>query len=187
MPRRLFPRLGRRPGNAAALVELDHVVLPDAAIGERHQEHLTRATDALPARCLGQVLVAVPAWLLSWISDELEDHSRPGRDLTAGTDDARNLIVTCHVPNRISRPWKLPRQAGSRLRANALICRRPGQTTSGAAGRLGGPLPTAPGSAHWGLQRRSPQARGPLIGPLVCGRSQNRSRSSSGMRVADVP
>jgi hypothetical protein len=44
MPGRLLPRLGRLPANAAALVELDHVVLPDAAIGQRHQEHLTRAT-----------------------------------------------------------------------------------------------------------------------------------------------
>src|SRR5260370_41600738 len=69
MPGRLLPRLGRLPGNAAALVELDRVILPDAAMGERHQEHLTRATDPLPAACPGQVLVAVPAWLLSRISD----------------------------------------------------------------------------------------------------------------------
>src|SRR5260370_27378290 len=91
-------RPGRVPSHAAALGELDHAVLPDAAIGERHHEHLTRATDALPAGCPGQVLVAVPAWLLSRISDELEDLCGPGRDLTAGTDDTRNLIVACHVP-----------------------------------------------------------------------------------------
>src|SRR6202011_5532919 len=69
MPWLLLPRLGRLPGNAAALVELDHVILPDAAISEGHHEHLTRATDALPGGCPGQVFVAVPVWLPGGISD----------------------------------------------------------------------------------------------------------------------
>src|SRR5260370_27931032 len=121
-------RPGRVPSHAAALGELDHVVLPDAAIGERHHEHLTRATDALPAGCPGQVLVAVPAWLLSRISDELEDLSRPGRDLTVGPDDARNLIMACHVPIHSARRGNRPaKRAADCALAQALAAKGRGQ------------------------------------------------------------
>src|SRR6516165_4014246 len=98
MPGRTLPRLGGHPGDPAALVELDHVVLPDSAHGQRHREHVTPAADPLPAGCLDQVVVAVPAWLLSRIGYQLEDPSRPGRDLTAGADHARRLLLSRHAP-----------------------------------------------------------------------------------------
>jgi len=75
------------------------VVLPDAAMGERHREHITGAADALPGGRPGQVVVAVPARLRSRIRDQLEDRSRPGRDLAAGADHARRLL-SCHAPSK---------------------------------------------------------------------------------------
>jgi hypothetical protein len=94
---RPFPRFGGHPGKPTALFELDHVILPDAALGERHREDSTRAADALPGGCHTQVVVAIPAWLLSRIGDQLEDPPWPSRDLTAGADHARRLLPRCHV------------------------------------------------------------------------------------------
>ena len=92
-------RFGGPPGNPAAFFELDHVVLPDGAIvGQRHREHLTRAAHALPGGCAGQIVVPVPARLLSWVRDQLEDPLRPGRDLAARADHARLLLRSCHAP-----------------------------------------------------------------------------------------
>jgi hypothetical protein len=96
VPRRYLPGLGRCPGDPSALLELDNVILPDAAAGGRHHEHVTYAADPLPGRRLSQVVVAVPAWLLSRIRDELEDLPRPSRELATGADNAGNLFVTCH-------------------------------------------------------------------------------------------
>jgi hypothetical protein len=39
-------RLGGQPGHPAALVEFDHVILPDGAPGQHHREHLIGAVDA---------------------------------------------------------------------------------------------------------------------------------------------
>src|SRR5262249_61918736 len=96
MPGRLPTRLGRLPGDTAALVEFDHVVLPNVALCGRHREDLAYRADTLACGGLGQVVVAVPAWLLTRISDELEDRLRPRRDLAAGPDHARNLGVSGH-------------------------------------------------------------------------------------------
>ena len=88
VPGRPLPCLGGHPGKPAALFELNHMVLPDAALGELHRKDITRAPDALPGRCHGQVVVAVPVWLLSRIGDQLEDPPCPRRDLAAGADNA---------------------------------------------------------------------------------------------------
>ena len=90
-------RLGGHPGDPAALLELGHVVLPDAAPGERHREHPTCAADALPGRRPGQVVAAVRARLLSPVGDQLEDRARLSRNLTAGTDHARSLLLRDHA------------------------------------------------------------------------------------------
>src|SRR5215467_14625974 len=113
VPGRLSPHLGGPPGDQAVFVELDHVVFPDAAVGERHREQITRPADPLPVRCPGQVVVAVPARLLSRIRDQLEDPPRLGRDLSAGADHARRLLLDCHVP--IQTRGHGPRDAGGYL------------------------------------------------------------------------
>ena len=97
-PRRLPPRLGRRPGDSAAFLELDYVVLPDGAPGQRHREHVTGAPDALSGRRDGQVVVAVPARLGRRIRDQREDPLRLGRDVPAGADHSRCLLLSCHAP-----------------------------------------------------------------------------------------
>src|SRR5215472_28030 len=74
------------------------MVLPDIAPGQRHREHITRPADPLPIGCPGQVVVAVPAWLLSRLRDELEDPLRPGRYLAAGADHAWCLLLGRHAP-----------------------------------------------------------------------------------------
>ena len=103
VPGRPLARFGGPPGNPAAFFELDHVVLPDAAIvGQRHREHLTRAAHALPGGCAGQIVVPVPARLLSWVRDQLEDPLRPGRDLAA---PLTTRVSSCAV---VMRPFKHP-------------------------------------------------------------------------------
>ena len=125
MPRRWPPRLGRCPGNASALVEFDYAILPDVARGGRHQEHVTRAANPLPGRRLGQVVVAVPAWLLSRVHDELEDLLRPCCDLATGADNAGNLIVTCHTS--IEAPDAERSPPSERASSNARTCLRVGR------------------------------------------------------------
>src|ERR1700683_2464760 len=97
MPRRPLPRLGGGPGDPAALLELHHMVLPDAALSQRHREHVACPADPLAGGGLGQVVVAVPARLHRRIRDQLEDLPRPGRDLTAGADHPRRLLLSCHT------------------------------------------------------------------------------------------
>jgi hypothetical protein len=57
-----------------------------------------QATPGAPRGCLGQVVVAVPARLLSRVRDQLEDPPSPGRDLAARADHPRLLLRSCHVP-----------------------------------------------------------------------------------------
>ncbi len=57
VPWRLPTRICGSPRNAPALIELDYVILPDAAPCERHGEHLTDGSDSLPAGSLGQIIV----------------------------------------------------------------------------------------------------------------------------------
>src|ERR1043165_6303306 len=98
MPGRRLAHLGGAPGHPAALLELHHVVLPDLTTAQRHREHVTDLADALPGVRRAQVVVTVPARLLSRIRDQLEDTLRPGRDLTAPADHARCLLLSCHTP-----------------------------------------------------------------------------------------
>src|SRR5262249_8266656 len=109
MPRRPPARFTGPPGNPAAFVELDHMVLPDGTIvGQRHREHLTRAAHPLPTGRFGQIVVAVPAGLLSRIPDQLEDPPRPGRDLAARADHPRLLLRSCHAPIQTAVPSAAP-------------------------------------------------------------------------------
>jgi len=98
VPGRPLPCFGGQPGNPAALLELDHVVLPDGALADGHREYGTRAADALPGGRLGQVVVAVPARLLSRVRDQLEDPARRRRDLATSADHARRILRTRHAP-----------------------------------------------------------------------------------------
>jgi len=98
VPGRTLPRFGGHPGDPAALVELDHVILPDAAPGQPHRAHVASLADPLPVGRFGQVVVAVPARLLGRIRDQLEDPSRGGRDLAASADHARRLLLGRHAP-----------------------------------------------------------------------------------------
>src|SRR5680860_902017 len=98
MARRFLARLGWSPGNAVTLVELDHVVLSHVVGRRRHDEDITNGADSLPRRCLRQVVVAIPARLLSRVSNELEDPPGLGRNDAAGADDAQVLMLTRHRP-----------------------------------------------------------------------------------------
>src|SRR6185369_8763821 len=89
--RRLVPRLRGPPRDEPALLELDDVVLPDAAHGDRHREHITHRPHPLAGWRFGQVVVAVPSRLQRWIGDEFEDFVRGRRDLTARADDLGSL------------------------------------------------------------------------------------------------
>jgi hypothetical protein len=89
---------GRLPRDTARFLELDDVILPDAAAGERHGERVPDLADALPGRRRGQVGVAIPARLLERVRDELEDSLRRSRDLAAGAHYPLSLIVRCHDP-----------------------------------------------------------------------------------------
>jgi hypothetical protein len=96
VPGRGLARLGGRPGDPAALLELGHVVFPHVARGDRRREHLARAADPLPFRRLGEVVVAVPPGLLERVGDQLEDPLRRGRDLAARAHHADVVLPTCH-------------------------------------------------------------------------------------------
>src|SRR5690349_16661406 len=105
MPGRRLPHLGRAPGHQAALLELHHVVLPDLTAAQRHREYVADLPDALPGVRRAQVVVTVPARLLSRVRDQLEDPLRPGRDLTARADHARRLLLGCHAPIQAPLAW----------------------------------------------------------------------------------
>src|ERR671912_363752 len=94
--------LGRSPRDAPPLVELDDVVLPDVALRRPHGEDITEGANPLPAKCLGQVVVAVPPRLLSRIGNKLEDHPGAGCYLAACADDALTVIVIGHASHRIT-------------------------------------------------------------------------------------
>lgn len=112
-------RLGRLPGDAATLDELDHMIFPNVAAGGQHRENVTDAADTLPSGRLNQVVVAVPPWLLRRIGDAFEDRLKPGRDIPTRADDARNLIITRHSP--IESPDGITRHAGGQLINRGLI------------------------------------------------------------------
>lgn len=86
------------PRDAAAFGELDDVVLPDVAVRGRHGEDVADSADSLAGSGLGQVVVAVPAWLLGRIGNQLEDLVGAAADLAAGTDHTWNLVVARHLP-----------------------------------------------------------------------------------------
>jgi len=115
MARWVLTRLGRSPSHAETLIELDHMVLADRTPGERHGEHVADSADPLPWRRSRQVVVAIPAWLLSRVSDELEDPRGRDRNLPAGADDT-HVIVTGHRPIE-AHATERKRATGTRPRA----------------------------------------------------------------------
>ncbi len=92
------PRLRGAPGDEPALFELDDVVLPDAAYGERHGEHVADGAHPLTRRRFGQVVVAIPSRLLSRVGDEFEDLVCRRRDLAARADDrGSHTLIQQHL------------------------------------------------------------------------------------------
>ena len=83
MPRRSPAWFGWGPGDAPGFVELDDVVLADAATGQRRGEYVSESADALSGVGLGEVVVAVPLRLLRGIGDQLEDPICARCDLAA--------------------------------------------------------------------------------------------------------
>jgi hypothetical protein len=63
------------------------VVVPHAALGDRHGEDITDRPHALTGGRLGQVVVAIPSRLQRWIGDQFENLVRRRRNLAARTDD----------------------------------------------------------------------------------------------------
>ncbi len=96
MPRGFLTRLGRSPGDAATLLQLDHVVLADVALRESHGEDITDGANSLPAGRFQEIVVAVPARLLTGIGDELEELPDLGRNIAVGADNAQILMGTAH-------------------------------------------------------------------------------------------
>src|SRR5215831_14971977 len=120
--RRLPTRLGGPPGDPPALVELDHVVLPDFTPGQCRPEHIASTADPLPGFRRGQVVVAIPARLFGRIGDQVEDRRRADRDLTGGADHPRRLMISCHAAIQAPGP---PRHLA---RLEAAASRPSGQT-----------------------------------------------------------
>jgi len=94
--RRLLTPFGRFPGNAPAFLELDDVVLSDVCLCRRNDEHLTERSDALPVGGFGQVVVAVPARLLSSVGDEFKDALGVRSNLTSRHNDAFAVFLAGH-------------------------------------------------------------------------------------------
>jgi hypothetical protein len=87
VPRWFLAGLGRSPRDESASIELDYVVSPHIALRRRHDEHLAECADPLPGRCLSQVVITVPARVLSG-----DDRGRLGK-VAALTDIQRRQVV----------------------------------------------------------------------------------------------
>src|SRR3954466_8019862 len=115
MSRRFLPRLRGPPCDQSPLLELDDVVVPEAAHGERHREHITDRTHTLARAPFGQVVVAIPSRLQRWLGDEFEDLVRRRRDLATGADDLGSVAVHSPIQQYLdsdklrmhSRTWNL--------------------------------------------------------------------------------
>src|SRR5699024_4471523 len=70
---RLLPLRRGTPGDLPPLAEGDDMVVAHPAVAVRHHEHVADGADSLPGRGLGEIVVAVPAWLLGGIGDEGEE------------------------------------------------------------------------------------------------------------------
>src|ERR1700742_4117477 len=88
MAGRLLPGLGRKPGDLAAFDEFHDVVLSDGTVGQRHLEHVTDLTYALPGGGFGEIVVAIPARLAGRVCDQFENPLRAGRYRAAGSHNA---------------------------------------------------------------------------------------------------
>ena len=85
---RLPADLGGLPGDAAALLELDHVVRAVHALLQGHHEHVPDGGHPLPGGGLGQVVVAVPLGLAGGVRDQLEDDAGRRVDVVGRGHDA---------------------------------------------------------------------------------------------------
>ena len=83
MSGRRLTGLGGLPSDAPALFELDHVILTNRALGERHAEDVADSAHSLSVGCVREVVVAVPPRVPGWIRDQLED-PRGGRAYLPG-------------------------------------------------------------------------------------------------------
>src|SRR5699024_650500 len=85
---RLLPLRRGTPGDLPPLAEGDDMVVAHPAVAVRHHEHVADGADSLPGRGLGEIVVAVPAWLLGGIGAEGEERVRRDGGLAGGGDDA---------------------------------------------------------------------------------------------------
>jgi hypothetical protein len=93
----LLAWFGGIPRNTPTLLELDDVIFPDVRPLGRHSEHFTDRSDALPASGLGQVVVAIPAWLLSRVRNQLKDTLGTCGNLASCANDALTVFFASHL------------------------------------------------------------------------------------------
>src|SRR6185369_6567805 len=96
----LFAGRSGSPRDPATLLELDHVVLPDGALGQHHDEDVTDHPHPLPTGSLSQVVVAVPLRLARRVRDQLEDPF--GRSADAATRAHDPVLVLRHATHAIT-------------------------------------------------------------------------------------
>jgi hypothetical protein len=73
------------------------MVIPDSAPCQPHGEHVAYSPHALSGRSFFQIVVAVPARLLGWVGDELENAVCAGSDLAVRPYDAPRLLLVGHT------------------------------------------------------------------------------------------
>src|SRR3954468_21072644 len=93
---RLLARFGWKPGDATSVFVFHYMILPDAALGEHHREHLAPSTEALTRGSFGEIVVAIPPWLLRRVSDQFEDPFGAGDDHAMTDHDVRSFGVRGH-------------------------------------------------------------------------------------------
>lgn len=88
----------RPPGDETTFLVFHDVIVPELAVAEDHGEHVADRLHPLAGCCLGEVVVAVPAWLLGRVGDQFEYNFEPGRDDSAGADDGGDVVLLGHGP-----------------------------------------------------------------------------------------
>jgi len=93
----LLTWLSGPPCNQPTLLELDYMILPNVPSPRHHGEHATDRRDALARSGLDQVVVAVPARLLGWVGNKVENRLSACRNLAACSCHAWTFFLT-HLP-----------------------------------------------------------------------------------------
>src|SRR5690606_6272872 len=110
----LLTAVGGPPRDAAILLEFDDVVVPHTAVGQVHAKDIANGGDALTFVGAGEVVVAVPARLLSRIGDQAEQRLRAGGNVPGDTYDAWLVGVGVHEHIEALRYRSAPRHTSGR-------------------------------------------------------------------------